>query len=562
MSDADSLALGREALQAGDWATAKEAFEKASVEDDSAEALDGLGRAMWWMKDVRSAIEIRTRAYGAYKKADKPAEAAAIAVWLAREFRTLFRNDPAADGWLARAYTLSAAGDDSPVRGWILLARSEAETDVLDAVVSCRSALDAAREVEDPDLEIVALARLGLLRVAQGEVDSGIAHLDEAMAAASAGEASDLQSVGDAYCALMEAAEMLGDTERFAQWTKAIAQLKGNHGFGPLDDFGSPTAYRNLSTFCAACCGGMYLVTGRLDEAEDELRRAIGDLEESGMDSRCVHPVTQLGELRVLQGRFEEARALLGRYEDLPEAVRPLAILDLALGSPQPAKARVRHRLTELSDLTVPSLTLLTVLLDAEIVCGDLTAAAQVAKRIHKIASVTKSKRHHAEALYAKGKLSAALSQEESAADLRAAASAFSEVGMALSACRARMQLARVLVESDRPVAITEARAALAAFDRLGAVPDADGAAAFLRELGVKGRTGPKNLELLSKRELEVLRLVAQGLSNPEIAERLFISVKTAGHHVSSILSKLGLRSRTEAAAYAAIHLGGEPVAR
>jgi DNA-binding NarL/FixJ family response regulator len=432
----------------------------------------------------------------------------------------------------------------------------------LDAVVSCRSALEAAREVEDPDLEIVALARLGLLRVAQGEVDSGIAHLDEAMAAASAGEASDLQSVGDAYCALLEAAEMLGDTERFAQWTKAIAQLKGNHGFGPLDDFGSTTAYGNLSAFCAACCGGMYLVTGRLDEAEDELKRAIGDLEESGMDSRCVHPVTQLGELRVLQGRFEEAQALLGRYEDLPEAVRPLAILDLALGSPQPAKVRVRHRLTALSDLTVPTLPLLTVLLDAEIVSGDLTAAAQVAKRIRKIASVTKSKRHNAEALYAKGKLAAALFKEESAAVLRAAASAFSEVGMALSACRARMQLARVLVESDRPVAISEARAALAAFDRLGAVPDADGAAAFLRELGVKGRTGPKNLELLSKRELEVLRLVAQGLSNPEIAERLFISVKTAGHHVSSILSKLGLRSRTEAAAYAAIHLGGEPVAR
>jgi tetratricopeptide (TPR) repeat protein len=153
MSDAESLALGREALQAGDWATAKEAFEKASIEDDSAEALDGLGRAVWWMKDVRLAIEIRTRAYGAYKKADKPAEAAAIAVWLAREFRTLFRNDPAADGWLARAHTLSAAGGDPPVRGWVLLARSEGETDVLDAVVSCRSALEAAREVEDPDLE-------------------------------------------------------------------------------------------------------------------------------------------------------------------------------------------------------------------------------------------------------------------------------------------------------------------------------------------------------------------------------------------------------------------------
>jgi DNA-binding NarL/FixJ family response regulator len=122
------------------------------------------------------------------------------------------------------------------------------------------------------------------------------------------------------------------------------------------------------------------------------------------------------------------------------------------------------------------------------------------------------------------------------------------------------MELARSLVDRERPLAISEARAALAAFDRLGAVADADAAAAFLRSLGVKGRTGPKNLELLSNREVEVLRLVAQGLSNAEIAARLFISTKTAGHHVSSILSKLGLRSRTEAAAYAVLHLGRERV--
>ena len=133
---------------------------------------------------------------------------------------------------------------------------------------------------------------------------------------------------------------------------------------------------------------------------------------------------------------------------------------------------------------------------------------------------------------------------------------------MALGACKARMELARALAGSNKPVAISEARAALAAFDRLGAVADADAAAAFLRELGVRGRTGPKNLELLTKREREVLRLVAQGFSNGEIAERLFISVKTAGHHVSNILSKLGLRSRTEAAAFASLHLPQEPASK
>jgi DNA-binding NarL/FixJ family response regulator len=561
MSTTDLVSHGWDALASGEWVVAKEAFEAAGHEMDSPEAFDGLGRAQWWLKDVRAAIESRTRAYGAYKKQGRTREAAVIAVWLARELRTLFRNDAVADGWLSRAETLSSALTDSTA-GWVMLARAEATSDVVVAVAQCRSSLETARLHGDPDLEIIALARLGLLQVAEGEVDAGITALDEAMAAASAGEAEDLQSVGDAYCTLLEAAEMLGDGERFAQWTSAIADLRGSHGFGPLDDFGSSAGYGSLSAFCGACCGGMYLVSGRLDEAEDELRRTISDLEASGMESRCVHPVTQLAELRVLQGRFEEARILLERYEDLPESTRPLATLDLALGSAEPAVGRLQSRLAELGDLPVASLPLLVVLLDAQIALTDLTGAAKTTEQIRHIASITKSKRHQAEALFAAGKLAGALDQNDAARLLRDAATTFSKVGMALAACRTRMQLARALVDRDPPVAISEARAALAAFDRLGAVPDADGAAALLRELGVKGRTGPRNLELLSKRELEVLRLVAQGLSNSEIAERLFISVKTAGHHVSNILSKLGMRSRTEAAAYAAIHLGGESVAR
>ncbi|MGH3364437.1 MAG: response regulator transcription factor, partial [Nocardioidaceae bacterium] len=142
------------------------------------------------------------------------------------------------------------------------------------------------------------------------------------------------------------------------------------------------------------------------------------------------------------------------------------------------------------------------------------------------------------------------------------AARALAEPVPTLQECRARMALARTVAESDRPRAVTEARAALAAFERMGAGPDADGAAAFLRDLGVRGRTGPKLHERLTLREVEVLRLVSQGLSNHEIAVRLFISDKTAGHHVSNILTKLDLRSRTEAAAYAAVNLPPEPAPR
>ena len=93
----------------------------------------------------------------------------------------------------------------------------------------------------------------------------------------------------------------------------------------------------------------------------------------------------------------------------------------------------------------------------------------------------------------------------------------------------------------------------MSVFEDLGAGRDADAAAALMRDLGVKAaRTGPKNIGRLTKREQEVLALLGEGLSNPEIAERLFISRKTVEHHVARILAKLGVRSRAEAARLAA----------
>jgi DNA-binding CsgD family transcriptional regulator/tetratricopeptide (TPR) repeat protein len=560
MGTQDELRRGYDALASGDWALAEKLFDEAVQDDPTPEALDGLGRARWWRKDVRSAMELRTGAHRGFKAEGRTLQAAMVAVWLAREHRTLFHNDAAADGWLARARTL--VGTDSPVAGWVALADAEATTDPLYAIQHARTALDLARQLGDANLEVVALARLGLLHVAQGDVDTGIGLLDEAMAGAASGEPTDLQSVATAYCLLLEAGELLGDTARFAQWTATMSSAGSGQGLGPLQSLAPAVAYGNLSVFCGACCGGMHLVTGRLDDAEGELLTAIEELEAGGMTSRCVHPVTQLAELRVLQGRIEEARVLLAPYEDLPEAVRPLALLDLSLGEPESAVARLTAQLHRTDHLPVATFPLLTTLADAEIAMGRLDAADRTAARLTTIAAVTGSRRHRGEALLASGKVAAAAGRPDAANLLRDAGAVLGAASMALPACRARMALARTLVDSDRPVAVTEARAALAAFDRLGAGPDADDAAAFLRDLGVRGRTGPKGHEPLSKREVEVLRLVAQGLSNPEIAGRLFISTKTAGHHVSSILAKLGLRSRTEAAAYAAVHPLSEPASK
>ena len=139
------MSRGRDALASRDWALAQESFAEAVAEGGSPDALDGLGRALWWLKDVRAAIEIRTRAHRASKSQGRLVEAAAVAIWLARELRPLFRNDAAADGWLARAETLAIREGDSSIPGWVSLARAEATSDATEAIACRRSAGSAER---------------------------------------------------------------------------------------------------------------------------------------------------------------------------------------------------------------------------------------------------------------------------------------------------------------------------------------------------------------------------------------------------------------------------------
>ena len=135
----------------------------------------------------------------------------------------------------------------------------------------------------------------------------------------------------------------------------------------------------------------------------------------------------------------------------------------------------------------------------------------------------------------------------------------FAALDLSLEAARAQLELAQALASGAPDAAVAEARIALKTFERLGAARDADAAAELLRGLGTTGRAWPKRYGTLTKRETEVVPLLAAGCSNAEIAERLYISPRTAEHHVASILSKLDLRSRAEAAAYAARELPKDP---
>jgi DNA-binding CsgD family transcriptional regulator len=152
----------------------------------------------------------------------------------------------------------------------------------------------------------------------------------------------------------------------------------------------------------------------------------------------------------------------------------------------------------------------------------------------------------------AAAQVGASAGDEAAVAHLEAALELLSRLGMPFEEGRAHLELAGVVAAREPELAIAEARAGLEIFERLGAAREADRAAGLLRSLGASGRSAPKRPGELTKREREVLVLLEHGLSNKEIAARLYIAPKTASHHVSQILSKLGVRTRAEAAAFAA----------
>jgi DNA-binding CsgD family transcriptional regulator len=539
-----AAALGFEALARADWEGARRALTEAlEAGDESPEVLDALGRALWWLRDARGAVVHRERAYAGFRREGRLARAARIALWLSREYELVWRNRAAANGWIARAERLLTQVAPGAERGWLALARAEAAADGAAGAALAAEALDVGVAAGDGDLELRALAQLGLSEVSMGRVDAGLTRLDEAMAAATSGEPATLETFADVCCTLMLACELAGDEERPRQWSRVFEGFAREHDHVPL------------LAFCRTCCADVEAANGRVDAAEVELLAALRELTEAGQQARCVHPATRLAEIRVLQGRLDEAERLLAGFEGAPEAVRAAVALRLARDRPAAAVATLDARLEQVGRDNPLAVPLLALLVEAALAAGAGEEAAAAARQLEAIAE---GGRAGALALLARGRVAAAQGDPEAPAVLRSAADRLAGEGLALEAARARADLARALAATAPEPTIDAARRARDELEAMGARREADAAAALLRELGARGRTGPRDAALLSRREVEVLRLLGEGLSNARIAARLFISPKTAEHHVSRIYAKLGLAGRAEAVAYALRALGPE----
>ncbi|HZD18246.1 MAG TPA: response regulator transcription factor [Actinomycetota bacterium] len=541
----DPLARGEEALRAGDWPGARSSFEAALAEAPSARAHEGLGRVLWWLHDFEAALEHMERAYAISRRAADDARAARVALWISREHWSGFGNLAASTGWYARAEGLLGDAVDIVERGWLAIARAERSSAPPDIHRHASEALELGRRLGDPDLEAAGLVRVGYAEVASGDVERGLRKVDEAMAAATGGEVRDLDRVGDVICVGIAACERAADWQRIEQWGQVVERWLSRH------------EHVVVLGFCYACCAEMFVASGQWEMAEGMLLEGLGAMRAAKLRARCVHPAAKLAELRLLQGRTEEAEQLLAGFEEFPESTHALAMLHLSRGELAMAAAVLYRRLNAVGEDNVLTAPFLGLLVEVQLAQGDVEGAMDSARRLAEVAERSALPRIVAMARCARGRVGSALGDPEAVRHLEAAMAEFAAQQLWLDAAKARFELARTV--PDPQVAVGEARTALAEFERLGAPREADAAAAFLREHGVAGRTGPKNLGLLSRREREVLALLGEGLTNAEIAARLYISTKTAGNHVSNILAKLHLRSRSEAAAYAIRHLAGSP---
>jgi DNA-binding CsgD family transcriptional regulator len=542
----DGIARGYEGLASGDWGAARAGFEGSLAIAESPEALDGLGRALWWLREEHDAVVHRERAYAAFRREGELARAARIALWLSREYTLAFGNPAAAGGWLARAERLLRDVAPGASQGWLALARSEAAREADESAALAREALVTALGAGDVDLELRALAQLGLAEVSVGRVDEGLARLDEAMAAATSGELTSLETFADVCCTLMLACERAGDSERPQQWSRV------------LDEFVRKYDHVTLLAFCRTCCADVLSASGRIDAAEAELVAAVRELTESGQRSRCVPPAARLAEIRVLQGRLEEAEELLAGLEHDPDAVRAVVAVRLARGDPGGAEGLLVARLDEIGWGNLLAAPLLEQLVQVRLAAERVEDARAAAEAVAAVAAAPGRERVAAAAALARGRVARIAGDADAVNLLQHAVNGFARLGQRLDVAQARLELARALAPQSPPAAVEAARQARNELESLGALRDADAAAALMRSLGARGRAGPRSLGTLSRRETEVLRLVGEGLSTRDIAARLFISPKTAEHHLGRVYAKLGLRSRAEAAAYAVRNLGGE----
>jgi DNA-binding CsgD family transcriptional regulator len=526
------LDRARDAFAARQWDVAYEAFGGCAGLTGS--DLDAVAEAAHWLGRPDDSIVAYAEAYRAHLETGADRKASLSALLLACHLR--FRGDRVeAEGWLARALRMLSEAEEGAEHGYPLHLEIPAllAVDPVAAEASARRMQDLGQRYGDESLVALGVYYEGRALLEQARTREGLAKLDEAMLTAVSDRLQPIWT-GAIYCGLLEACHELADVRRADEWTEAMTQW-----CAPLLP---ASLYPGI---CRLHRVEVLDLRGAWANAEAEASAACGDL--IGIDVFAVADGRYLlGDLCRRRGDLAGAEEAYVRAHEAGRDPQPgLALLRLAQGRSGAASASIAAALVACTGGRLARARLLAAQVDIAIVAGDTGLAEGAAAEVAEIAAEFESDGLAAVAHSCRGAVGLAQGQVVTAlASLRLALAAWQELEVPYEVARTRALLAEAYRSlGDDDAASRECAAARTVFERLGARPD-------LRTLDA--RNAPPGG--LTPREVEVLRLVASGQSNREVAANLVISEKTAARHVANIYAKLGLSSRSAATAFAHRH--------
>lgn len=503
------------------------------------EELEALADAAWLACRLDESYQARQTAYAGFleQHADRPAARAAWRLF----WEQLYNGSEAvALGWLRRARRHLAAIPDGPEHGYVALAESELALNrgsLEEAETRATDAVGIGERHETPAIVAFGLTLHGRALVAQGRLEEGCASMDEAMTFALT-DRLDAFFTGAVYCTVIAECRAVADIRRASEWTDAAqawcASLPG------------VTPYHGI---CRVHRGWVLGLRGDLEDAESEIR-AAGEELAAFKPRSAADAFATLGEIRRRRGDLAGAEESFLRSHQLGGDAQPgLALVRLAQGKTAVAATGLHAALAGASADRMGRAHLLAAQVEVALAARDRTLAQDAARELSSVAEALHRPSARALAEQARGAVSLASDDADGAiADLRGARATWDALGLPYEEAQVRLLIgAATRALGDEEGARLEIQAARAAFERVGARRDALHASALL----VSGSDRPAGL---TPREIEVLRLVAGGKSNRQIAQTLVISEYTVARHVQNILAKLGVSSRTSATAFAVEH--------
>ncbi len=538
---AQALEQGRESFRKQVWGAA---FTQLSAADREApldaEDLAQLAQAARLIGKEAEGADLLSRAHQAFLSRGDEQPAARCAFWMG--FSALMNGEFAkAGGWLSRAKRLLDGRPDWVENGYLLLPdgyRAFHEGDTVTAHATFVRATAIGEQFGEKDLIALALQGQGRALIRQGEIVRGVALLDEAMVAVTAGEVSPL-SAGGVYCSVLEGCGEIFDLQRAQEWTSALERWCASQP--------DLVPYRG---HCLIRRAELLQLHGAWEEALEWAQRAGEWLSHPPPKPGLAAALYQVGEIQRLRGRFAEAEEAYSQASQLSRCPGPgMAQLRLAQGRIEAANALIRRMADERMEAG-PRARTLDSYVEIALAAKDVAAARSAAEELTGIAARQDVAFFRALSLRAAGAVHLAEGNaREAMAELRQSWHHWSELQVPYEGARVRVLVglaSRAL--GDEEDACMELAAARQAFERLGAAVDIARVDALLSS-GPACAAGP-----LTEREVQVLKLVASGMTNRGIAGSLKISEKTVARHVSNIFTKLDLGSRTAAAAYAYDH--------